>query len=112
MIIDVFFTTRDKVALHTFSLVIKAHQEWRKSLLNICAQHGFESFCGPDFCTPDYFLQERFSQKLRGRGLTRYMTSQYTLNPIMKCSLSDAIILLVQRYIVRLMICREQHWSL
>ncbi|HBX5762636.1 TPA: hypothetical protein RFM61_001979 [Klebsiella pneumoniae subsp. pneumoniae] len=68
MVIDVFFTTRDKVALHTFSLVIKAHQEWRKSLLNICAQHGFESFCGPDFCTPDYFLQERFSQKLRGRG--------------------------------------------
>ncbi|HCL5581141.1 TPA: hypothetical protein N2N40_002569 [Citrobacter freundii] len=68
MVIEVYFTTRDKDALHTFSLVIKAHQEWRKSMLNICAQHGFESFCGPDFCTPDFFLQERFSQKLRGRG--------------------------------------------
>ncbi|WP_435322292.1 hypothetical protein [Klebsiella sp. HN106] len=68
MVIEVYFTTRDKDAMHTFSLVVKAHQEWRKSMLNICAQHGFESFCGPDFCTPDFFLQERFSQKLRGRG--------------------------------------------
>lgn len=68
MIIEVYFTTRDEDALHTFSLVIKAHQEWRKSMLNICNQHGFESFCGPDFCTPDFFLQERFTQKMRGRG--------------------------------------------
>lgn len=68
MVIEVYYTTRDKDALDTFSLVIKAHQEWRKSMLNICAQHGFESFGGPDFCTPDFFLQERFSQKLRGRG--------------------------------------------
>ncbi|MDE1497117.1 hypothetical protein KKJ25_19830 [Xenorhabdus bovienii] len=68
MVIEVFFKTRNKNALHTFSLVVKAHEEWRKSLLNICSQHGFESFSGPDFCTPDFFLQERFSQKLRGRG--------------------------------------------
>ncbi|MCC8368297.1 hypothetical protein J8V57_19030 [Xenorhabdus sp. PB61.4] len=58
----------DKSALHTFSFVVKAHQEWRKSLLNICAQYGFESFRGPDFCTPDFFLQERFSQKPHGRS--------------------------------------------
>lgn len=85
MVIEVYFTTRDKSALDTFSQVIKAHQEWRKIMLNICAQHGFESFCGPDFCTPDFFLQERFSQKLRGRGFNPvndksvYVQSDYEL---------------------------------
>lgn len=68
MIIDVFFTTQDKDALHTFGLVIQAHQEWRENMLSVCAQHGFESFCGPDFCIPEFFLQDRFAIKSRGRG--------------------------------------------
>lgn len=68
MVIEVYFSTRDSTALHTFLMVIKAQQEWRQRIINICNQHGFESFLGPDFCSPEFFLQERFSQKLRGRG--------------------------------------------
>ncbi len=83
MVIELFFKTRDKNALHTFALVVKTHEKWRKELLNICKQYGFTDFLGPDFCTPDLFLQDRYSTKVRGRGFNPvndksvYLSSDY-----------------------------------
>lgn len=68
MMIEVFFETKDKGALHIFSQVVSAHQEWRKRILSFCEPFGFTSFRGPDFCTPDFFLEERFSHSPRSRG--------------------------------------------
>jgi hypothetical protein len=81
MVIELFFKTREISALHTFALVVKTHEKWRKDLLSICAQYGFSEFLGPDFSTPDLFLQDRFSTKVRGRGFNPVSDKSVYLSP-------------------------------
>lgn len=71
MIIESYYMTEDVKALRIFEHIVNVHSEWRKNVLSICSDYGFESFSGPDFCTPDFYHMERFSHALRSRLFTQ-----------------------------------------